>query len=351
MRQKIKICTADDDTRLAYATSGSGAPLLWTGSWFTHLELDWQNPIWGHWIKELTQRHALVRHDIRGTGLSDWDVGDASLNTWIKDLDRVVDDLGLERFPLLGVCQGGAIAVAYAALRPERVSRLVVYGGYGKGALTGGLGDEAVRQANLLSDLIQVGWGQDNSGYRELFARIFMPDAPAEQVELMGRLQRETTTTANAIRLWTAFQSLNVEQLARRVQVPTLVVHARGDDMVPVGEGRNLASLIPDAELTVLEGHNHILREYEPSWPMFLDRLFEFLGHDETVTGRAFPSLTQRERDVLTLVARGWTNNDIADDLGLRPKTVRNHVSSLLDKLGVVNRAQAIVRAREAGFE
>lgn len=346
------MCTARDGARLAYATAGAGPPLVWTGSWFTHLELDWQSPIWGHWIEALTNRHTVVRHDLRGTGLSDSDVGDASLETWVRDLDTVIDDLGLDRFSMLGVCQGGAIAVAYAAHRPDRVSRLVLYGSYARGALFGDQrNDEAAREAQLLTPLIEHGWGRDNSAFREVFARIFMPDGPSENVELMGRLQRETASPANAARLWTAFQSLDVQEPAARLGMPALVVHTRNDAMVPVEQGQHLASLIPGAELAVLEGRNHILMPDDPAWPRFLDRLDDFLGNDAAAAPPdAFPSLTPRERQVLELMAQGASNDGIASDLGLRPKTVRNHVSSVLDKLGVARRAQAIVEARQAGF-
>ncbi len=352
MRQRIRVCTAPDGARLAYATAGTGPPLVRAGNWLTHLELDWHSPVWRHWLEALAERHTLVRYDLRGSGLSDREVGDATIDTWVEDLDAVVADLGLERFPLLGLCQGGAIAIAYAARRPERVSRLVLYDAYARGAFTGGFATRAAREARSLTRMIELGWGRETAAFRELFASLLMPDGPPDNVRWLGELQRQTVSPENAARLWKAFHSLDVHDLAPRITVPTLVMHVRGDCMVPFEEGERLASLIPGAELVVLEGQNHILRRDEPAWRRFVGELHAFLGDDipSAPANGEFRDLTPREREVLSLVARGQTNDEIAAALGLRPKTVRNHVSNVLDKLGVAGRAQAVVRARDAGF-
>jgi len=351
MRQRVRLCRAGDGARIAYATAGDGPPVVWTGSWLTHLELDWGGPVWRHWIRALARRHMVVRYDTRGSGLSDRRLGDPSLETWIGDLDAVVDDQGLERFALLGACQGGAIAVAYAALRPQRVTRLVLYGSYARGALAGERDSEAARQARALTELIELGWGREHSAFRDLFGKVFMPEGSAEAVEWLGELQRQAVTPENASRLWEAFQSLDVRELASRIDVPVLVAHVRGDAMVPVEEGERLASLIPNAEMLELEGQNHILMEGDASWPRFIEELCTFLDADNRrPAGGAFAELTRREREVLQLVAAGRTNAEIASQLGLRPKTVRNHVSSIMDKMGASSRTQAIVDARTAGF-
>lgn len=352
MRQRIRVCTTHDGARIAYSTAGTGPPVVWTGSWLTHLELDWEGPIWRHWIDTLAERHTVVRYDTRGSGLSDRDLGNPSITTWIGDLDAIVDDLGLNEFALLGVCQGSAIAVAYAAHRPARVNRLALYGGYVRGALARDPDSDAAKQARALTDMIQLGWGQHHGAFRELFARIFMPEGPPEHVRFLGDLQREAVTPANAARLWTAFQSLDVRDMASRLDLPVLVAHVRGDAMIPLEEGERLASLIPGAELMVLEGQNHILTEDDDAWPRFADALHAFLDGDAEATAQdRFPELTRRERDVLCLVAQGCTNSEIATELDLRPKTIRNHVSNIIDKLGVTSRSQAIVEARRAGLE
>jgi pimeloyl-ACP methyl ester carboxylesterase/DNA-binding CsgD family transcriptional regulator len=348
-RQRIGVCTTSDGAKIAYSTAGRGPPLVWTGSWFTHLELDWDSPVWRHWIQTLAARHRLVRYDLRGTGLSDPDVGHADIDTWVDDLDAVVDDLGLTSFPLLGVCQGGPIAVAYAARRPERVSRLVLFGGYVRGAFAADAASEAARRARAIGELIQLGWGRGDRVFREVAAKMLMPDVPPEKVEFMDEVQRKAASPANAARLWEAFHSVDVREHAARVRVPTLVVHVRGDVMVPVAEGERLASAISGAELVTLEGANHVLMENDVSWPRFVEELFRFLGC-EGPDGPQFPDLTPREREILRLVARGLANADIARDLGLREKTVRNYVSIIIDKLGVDGRPQAIVEAREAGL-
>jgi len=350
MRQRIRICTGRDGARIAYSTVGSGPPLVWTGSWLTHLELDWNGPVWCHWISALAEQHTVVRYDTRGCGLSDRNVGNPTIQTWVSDLDAVVDDLGLERFPLLGVCQGGPIGVAYAAQRPERVTRLMLYGGYARGALATGRDTDAATQARALTEMIKLGWGLDHGAFRELFARIFMPEGATEHVQWLSELQRQAVSPRNAARLWMAFQSLDVSDLAARIAVPVLVAHVRGDAMIPVEEGERLASLIPGAEFLALEGRNHILMKEDRAWPRFVSEMKAFFDQDGAAADEAFPDLTRREREVLHLVAQGHTNDEIAATLGLSPKTVRNHVSNVFDKLGVGGRAQAIVEARNAGF-
>lgn len=226
-----------DGARIAHSMSGRGEPLVWTGSWLTHLELDWQSPVWRHWIEALSCRRSVVRYDLRGSGLSESDAGDACIDTWVEDLEAVVEASGVDRFPLLGVCQGGPIAVEYAARHPERVSHLILYGSYARGALADGRDTEPARQARLLSELIEVGWGRDHPAFREVFAKIFMPSGPTASVEWLGELQRRAATPAAAATLWTAFQSVDVRESAERVRVPSLVLHVRGDAMIPLDAG------------------------------------------------------------------------------------------------------------------
>jgi len=346
MRQEIRFCTAPDGVRLAYATAGTGPPVVRIANWLTHLELDWESPVWRHWLEALAGDYTLLRYDLRGSGLSDRGVDDLSLDTWVEDLKTVVDAAGLERFPVIGLCQGGAIAVAFAARYPERVSSLVLYDSYVRGAYAEGAHPRMREDARALAHMIEVGWGRDVAAFREVFANLLMPGASPEQARELAELQRHAATPEDACRLWEAFHAIDVSDDATRVVVPTLVVHVLGDAMVPFEEGRRLAALIPKARFVPLEGTNHILLKSEPAWGRFLSELRAFLG----VRDEPFPDLTEREHDVLELIAQGLGNDAIAQKLIRSPATVRNHITRIFSKLGVKGRAQAIVKAREAGL-
>lgn len=354
-RQQIRFSRARDGVRIAHATSGDGPPLVRCANWLTHLNLDWKSPLWTHWFDALSRSHRLVRYDSRGTGLSDRDPEALELDAWVEDLAAVVDDLGLERFSLLGFCQGGAAALCYAVRHPERVSHLILYNAYAQGAFTNGASPALARQARVLGDMILVGWGQKTAAFRELFASLVVPGGPPELKEWLAELQRRSASPETAVRLWRAFHEIDLRGLAERVRVPTLAFHVRGDQMVPFESGRHLASLVPGARFVPLEGQNHVLLRDEPAWPNFLGELQRFLGLDagplETAGARSgLSELSRRERQVLDLVAQGLSNEEIASRLALAQKTVRNHVTHIYEKLGVSNRARAVVLAREAGF-
>jgi pimeloyl-ACP methyl ester carboxylesterase/DNA-binding CsgD family transcriptional regulator len=277
--------------------------------------------------------------------------GDLSLRAWVADLEAVADALGLSRFPLLGLCQGGAIAAAFAARHPERVSRLVLYGSYVQGALARASDSSAAREALALSQLIKSGWGRATPAFREVFACMLMPDASPALARALAEAERECAAPETAARLWLAFHRLDVEDVARQVSCPTLVLHARGDGMVPFAEGQRLAALVPGAQFVPLDGRNHILQTGEAAWTRFWPEVHAFLAHDARVSASAERNgLTSRERAVLDEIARGRSNEEIARRLGIRDKTVRNHITSIFRKLGVRRRAQAIVRARDAGL-
>jgi len=353
MKQRIRFCTSRDDVRIAFATAGDGAPLVRVNNWFTHLELDWGNPVWRHWSEELTERRMLVRYDPRGSGLSDRDVTDFSLDAMVADLEAVVDALKLRRFPLIGLCQGGATAVAYAARHPERVSRLVLYDSYPYGAFVDAAGEKLARQARAFSQIIEAGWGRKVGAFRELFANLLMPEAAGHQLKWISELQRRSASPAAACQLWNAFNMFDIRTVAPKVTAPTLVFHVRGDAMVPFEAGRRLAAAIPNARFLPLEGRNHILRAEEPAWLTFKKELNEFLDGDEQADDSAaqeFAALTAREREILDFIARGQTNSQIAGCLRIAEKTVRNHVTSVFSKLGTQHRSQAIVIARKAGL-
>ena len=278
LRQEIRFCTTADGTRLAYATVGSGPPLVRAAHWITHLDYDWQSPVWRHWLVGLGRRHTLVRYDERGCGLSDHDVVNFTLDAWVEDLETVVDDLGLDRFPLLGVSQGGAVAVAYAARHPERVSRLVLCGAYTQGRLRRAATDEQRREAALQFEMVRLGWGRDDPAFRRFFTSSFIPDAPPELWESFAELLRRTTSAQNAARLLEAWADIDVTDEATRVQAPTLVLHARDELRVPMEQAQRLATLIPGARFVPLASRNHLLRADEPAWDVFLDEVDSFLG-------------------------------------------------------------------------
>ena len=340
---EIRFCTAPDGARLAYAVHGHGPPLVRVATWLTHLELDWASPIWRHWLDRLGESHTVLRYDERGCGLSEAGAGELSVETWVGDLETVIDAAGLARFALLGVSQGAAIAVAYAARHPDRISDLVLYGGYARGRRLRGQGEEE----EALIAAIRAGWAGDEPAYRHLFSMLFLPHGTPEQMSWYDELLRETTTADVAVDLFRSRGAVDVVDAARGVRVRTLVIHAREDRVVPAAEGRLLASLIPGARLVVLDSANHILLADEAAWEQFLYELREFLG---APTAPAPPTpldgLSRRELEVLGLVAAGLTNEEIAERLVLSVRTVERHLSTIYAKLrlsGTAARAAAAV--------
>jgi pimeloyl-ACP methyl ester carboxylesterase/DNA-binding CsgD family transcriptional regulator len=352
MDQQIRFGTSPDGVRIAYATVGKGPPLVKAANWLSHLEFDWDSPVWRHWLKELSGDHTLVRYDERGCGLSDWNVEEFSVDAWVRDLETVVDAVGLTRFPILGISQGGPVAISYAVRHRDRVSHLILYGTYARGRAKRDYQSEQLEVAEVQLKLIKLGWGQDNPAYRQIFTTSFIPDATLEQMRWFNDLQRISTSPENALRLENTLYQIDVTDLAPLVSVPTLVLHGRQDGNVPFEEGRQLAALIPDARFVPLDSRNHLLLEDEPAWTRFLSEIRSFLGvpHPER-TQAVFAELTEREREVLRLIAQGLSNEQIAQQLVLSPKTVRNHITSIFSKLQVSSRAQAIVLARDAGLE
>lgn len=347
MQQQIRFCSSSDGVRLAYAVSGSGMPLLRAPHWITHLEHD--DAVWGHLLEALGRRFTLVRFDQRGCGLSDRNVSEVSFEAWVRDVEAVADAARLERFTLLGVSQGAAIAVAYAARHPERVSHLVLYGGYTQGWTSRNLTARERETYDTLGKLIELGWSGRDASLRQVFTMQFIPGAGIEQVRAFNELMRLSTSPETALRIYRAFGALDVRAEAPLVRCPTLVLHSTGDHRVPFEEGRRLAGLIPGASFVSLESENHLLLENEPAARRLLDSIDGFLPHAKG-GGTAFEGLTQREQAILEHVAQGLDNAQIAARLELSEKTVRNYLVSVLDKLGVETRAQAIVRAREAGL-
>jgi pimeloyl-ACP methyl ester carboxylesterase/DNA-binding SARP family transcriptional activator len=277
LRQEVRFCTARDGVRIAYAVVGQGPPLLKTANWLNHLEYDWESPIMSHLFRAMARAHTFVRYDSRGNGLSDWDAAEPSLDAFVTDLKAVADAAGLERFPLLAISQGCPVAVEFAVRHPERVSKLVLCGGYARGWRKRGNETEIAQREAMLT-LTRTGWGSDNPAYRQLFTALFIPDSTLEQKESFNRLQRVTTSPENAARLMSAFADLDVSAQLRLVRAPTLVLHVRGDARVNYADGKELAAGIPGARFVTLEGQNHLIMEQEPAWPRFLEEVNAFLA-------------------------------------------------------------------------
>jgi pimeloyl-ACP methyl ester carboxylesterase len=278
--QTIRFCTAPDGVRLAYAVVGQGPVLVKAANWLSHLEYDWNSPVWQHWLTGLARNNTLVRYDERGCGLSDWNVNEFTLDSWVLDLEAVVDALGLERFPLLGISQGASIAVEYAVRHPEKVSRLILYGGYIRGRLHRDLTPEQLEELDVMIQLIKIGWGKKHPAFRQVFSTLFLPEGTPEQLHAFNELQRISTSPEIAARIVSGFQAIDVREQASRITQPTLVLHARGDLRIPFEEGRLTASTIPNARLVTLESKNHILLENEPAWKRFLEEVSAFLEDD-----------------------------------------------------------------------
>ena len=278
MRQEIRFCRSSDGVGLAYACHGQGPALLKVANWLTHLDHDWQSPLWRHWLRDLGRGHRLIRYDERGCGLSDRDVDDYSLDAWVRDLEAVVDDSGLNRFPLLGISQGAAVAIAYTVAHPDRVTHLVLYGAYARGLLAGDTTAQQQAQAKVLIDMARVGWGLRTSAFRQAFATAFMPEGTPEQWAAFDELQRQSTSPDNAVRFLETFFQLDVRHLAPEVRVPTLVLHCRGDQVWPLEDGRQLSAGIPGSRFVPLESRNHLLLEDEPAWSGFIEEIERFLA-------------------------------------------------------------------------
>lgn len=350
IRQEIRFCTTGDGLRLAYARSGEGPPLLRIGSFINHLEFDWKSPVWRHWHGELSRHYTLVRYDARACGLSDRQVAEISFEAWVSDLEAVADAAGLERFALLGMSQGTPIAIAYAVRHPERVSHLVLHGGYARGRMKWSGSARHRDEAVMMEQIAELGWGKDNAAFRQFFTTQFIPDGTPEQHDWFNELERVSVSPADAARFLQVVNRLDVTDLAPRVTCPTLVLHANRDARVPFDEGRHVAGLIPAAKFVPLDSRNHVLLEHEPAWRQWIEEVRAFLPSAAAAGGSALGQLTAREGELVEFIARGLDNAQIAARLCIAEKTVRNHITHIFAKLQVENRAQAIVRAREAGF-
>lgn len=354
MRQDIRFCTAADGVKLAYATSGEGPPLVMCTTWLTHLERQWRSLAWKPWLDAFCSRYRVLRYDSRGCGLSDRTLGELSFETWVSDLETVIDAAGFERFALLGTCWGGPVAIEYARRHPERASRLVLYGTYARGRFKRSEFPVEPDKARVLLDLTRLGWGREGHEFAQVWAAQFQPGGTLEHMRSWCEQQSEATSAENAVRLLPISWHLDLSDAARQIRTPTLVLHVDRDRVVPIEEGRRLASLIPGSRFVPLDGENHMPLADEPGWQRLVGEVSRFLGAAAELRppahGLRLDELTEREREVLECIARGLDNAEIAGTLGLAEKTVRNHVTRVFDKIGALHRYQAIVMARDAGL-
>jgi pimeloyl-ACP methyl ester carboxylesterase/DNA-binding CsgD family transcriptional regulator len=352
-RQRIRFCASADGTRIAYATCGSGPPLVWVQFWTHHLEYDWDSPVWAPWLSLLARHHTLIRYDWRGCGLSDRERVQFSFDRYAEDLDAVVAAAGLDRFVLLGMSgSGSAVAMTYLVRHPGRVTNLVLCGPNTRGPLgeSPTVAQEAEAHARL--KVFELGWPNENPGYGQFFASMHIPDATTEQSHSYSELVRRTTSPANATSLLNTFNRINVQDIVPKVACPTLVLHSRGDAIISFDQGRQVAALIPGARFVPLESRNRVVLATEPAWQQLVSALGDFLPVHSADRGTSplLDDLTAREREILEVVAEGVDNHEIAARLDISEKTVRNHVSTIFSKLQLRSRAQAVALARDAGY-
>ena len=346
--QEVRFCRSADGVRIAYAVHGSGPPLVISTCWLSHLQFDWESPVWRHFLADLGRFATVIRFDERGYGLSDWDVTDFSLDMRIADLEAVVEDAGYPRFALMAMAQGGPVAIRYAAEHPERVTRLLFYNSYADAAR-----DQTPEESEVedtFNQMIKVGWARPDSTFRRVFTSMLIPSATEEQKGWLDELQRvaASATTAYASRQERRYHG--AQECLAQLDVPTLVLHATEERINGFDEGRFLASSIRGARLVPLDSENHIILANEQAWPVFVREVEEFLGPDRGAAS-AKPattgSLSAREREVLTLAARGYDNDDIAKALHLSVRTVERHLQNVYVKLDVQGRsARAAAVAR-----
>jgi pimeloyl-ACP methyl ester carboxylesterase len=307
MQQEIQYCTASDGVRLAYSIIGKGTPLVRTPHWMAHLENDLSGPIFRHQLLGLAHSHALLRYDGRGLGLSQRDVEDIFFDRVVDDLATVVDRAGLDRFILVGLSQGAAVAVSYASRHPERLSHLVLYGGFARGMLHVGEPERQRQQLETMCALIRQGWGSDQAAYREFFTSQFIVDGTIEHHRWLNEAQRIAATPEVAERILRMNAGINVVDLLPKVKVPTLVMHTRNDTRVPFSRGQELAANIPGAKFVPLDSRNHIILAEEPANRQMFDAMTAFLG-DTPLRGPlpGTATLTQRVESKIGAIERNW---------------------------------------------
>jgi pimeloyl-ACP methyl ester carboxylesterase/DNA-binding CsgD family transcriptional regulator len=334
--QEIRFCRAPDGTRLAYAIHGSGPPLVVASCWLSHLQHDWQSPVWRHFLDDLGSMTTMLRYDERGFGMSDWDVDDFSISARLSDLETVVDAAGLDQFILMGMSGGSGPALAYAIAHPERISRLILYGTVCGEPVVRTADEQAVEDTYL--SMIRVGWAKPDPEFRRVFTTKFIPDATEEQMRWFDDLQQMSTSPRNAVASRIGRQQVNLVDEIPRITAPTLILQATGDRSMTFDNAVQVSRQIAGSRLVALDSRNHILLADEPAWATFVEEVAAFIEPERRRWANAempLEALSPREREVLDLCADGKTNEEIADALTLSPRTVERHLSNLYLKLGV----------------
>jgi pimeloyl-ACP methyl ester carboxylesterase len=328
--EHIQFCKSRDGTRIAYAVSGSGPPLLWVQHWVHHLELDHESPIWRPWLALLTHDHTLIRFDWRGCGLSDRSDVAFSLENYFSDLEAVVAATAIDRFSLFGMAGAGAgIAMSFVARHPDRTERLVLQEPQTRGRLAGCPSSARIDEAEARLKVIELGWPNETPAYGQFFTALHIPDASSANMRAYNDLLRKTTSPDLGIRLLKTFWQADYSDIVPQVRCPTLVLHSRHDSVIPFDEGRKVAALIPGARFVPIESRNHLLLATEPGWPQFAQAISDFLAPRGFNAPQKLDELTAREREVLNVLSQGIDNSGIAARLKISEKTVRNHVSTI----------------------
>ncbi len=274
--QKIRFCKTGDGVNIAYSAIGKGYPIVKAANWLSHLKHDWNAPIWSPLFRDLATDHTFLRYDERGNGLSDWNVDDLSFNAFVEDLETVVASTDLEKFALLGISQGASVSIEYAIRHPERVSHLILFGGYAAGWRIDA-SEELIREREAIMTLTATGWGNNNPAYRQIFSSTFLPSANQQELDWFNEFQRLTTSPENAVRFLSVFGDIDVRHQLEKVTVPTLVMHSLGDQRIPIKAARDIASAIPNAEFVGLESDGHLLLGREPASRVFVDTVRAFI--------------------------------------------------------------------------
>lgn len=346
---EVRFFESHDGARIAYAAAGDGPPVILLPSWLTHLEFQRRSVAWQPLLAALKPRYRLIRYDPRGCGLSDRDIAGLRLDTWVRDLHALVTNLRLRDVSLIGVCQGGSVAIEFTARFPGLVKNLVLYGTYARGRDKRSDIPLEPEKAKVMLEMMRIGWGSDDHAFATAFAKQFQPEGAADHLRSWCELQRRAATPEAAVAMTRLMFDIDIRNALPLVGCPTLVAHANRDAVVPLEEGRLLARSIPRARFLELDTPNHFMRADEPAWSEFVEALYAFLPAPADRSGK-WGDLTARERELLDLLARGLDNREISERLGISSKTVRNHVSRVMSVLGMRNRPQLIVAAREAGF-
>jgi len=328
VEQQLGLTTLQDGTTIRYAVVGTGPVAIYVPGWVSHLELGWALPAEREFYEGLAQGRTLVRYDRPGCGLSGSTDRTDVVELELEVLHTIAAAVGADRFDLLGASFGAPLAVRWAARHPTSVTRLVLYGGWVDGH---SVAEPAMREHVL--GLVDQHWGFASDVLTEIFA----PDASAGFRASFSRYQRESTSAAMAHHLLAACYDIDVTDDLHRIVAPTSVIHRRDDRAVPIAEGERLAAGIDGATMTVLPGRTHI--PFAGDSHSLLNAMRHGLGLP-TLEPRTPPALTRRQNQVAALVAQGWSNRQIADELVITERSAESHVERIRARLGFRSRAQ-----------